>query len=176
MHENPAQVPNSAVFAERRRRLAGYGLAVAGAVLFSSKGIIIKLAYREDVNAETLLALRMALSLPIFAAVGLVAYRQHRRSGTVPLDRRLVVQAALVGMLGYWIASYTDFLGLQHISAQFARLILFTYPGFVVLFGALFFSASIRLMTLPVSCSSRSGASILWPLALRRTSFFRAVS
>ena len=39
-------------------------------------------------------------------------------------------------MLGYWFASYTDFAGLQYISAQFERLILFTYPLFVVVLGA----------------------------------------
>ena len=47
-------------------------------------------------------------------------------------------------MLGYWFASYTDFLGLVYISAQFERLILFTYPAFVVLFGALFFGQPMR--------------------------------
>jgi drug/metabolite transporter (DMT)-like permease len=50
----------------------------------------------------------------------------------------------LVGVLGYWFASYVDFLGLVYISAQFERLILFTYPAFVVLLGALFFGQPIR--------------------------------
>ena len=54
------------------------------------------------------------------------------------------IRAALIGMLGMWVASYTDFLGLQYISAQFERLILLTYPLFVVLFGALFFRQSVR--------------------------------
>ncbi len=47
-------------------------------------------------------------------------------------------------MLGYWFASYTDFVGLVYISAQFERLILFTYPAFVVIFGALFFAQPVR--------------------------------
>jgi drug/metabolite transporter (DMT)-like permease len=43
-----------------------------------------------------------------------------------------------------WVASYADFLGLQYISAQFERLILLTYPMFVVLFGAMFFGERVR--------------------------------
>ncbi len=44
----------------------GVGLlfAVAGAVGFSFKAILVKLAYRYGVDAETLLALRMAFSDP----------------------------------------------------------------------------------------------------------------
>jgi drug/metabolite transporter (DMT)-like permease len=50
----------------------------------------------------------------------------------------------VVGVIGVWFASYADFIGLTYISAQFERLILFTYPLFVVLFGALFFNQRIR--------------------------------
>jgi drug/metabolite transporter (DMT)-like permease len=117
-------------------------------VLFSTKGIIIKLAYAEGTNAETLLALRMALALPFYLAVGLVALRERRRRGVQPPSRTLIIRAGTAGLLGYWFASYTDFLGLEYISAQFERLILFTYPAFVVLFGALFFGQPIRARTL----------------------------
>jgi len=41
-----------------------------------------------------------------------------------------------LGILGYYIASYLDFAGLQYISAGLERLILFLYPTFVVLFTA----------------------------------------
>ena len=58
-----------------RAPLVGYAFAAIGAVLFSTKAIIIKLAYAEGINAETLLALRMLLSLPFYAAIGLVCGR-----------------------------------------------------------------------------------------------------
>jgi drug/metabolite transporter (DMT)-like permease len=38
--------------------------------------------------------------------------------------------------LGYYIASFLDFAGLQYISAGLERLIIFLYPTFVVLFTA----------------------------------------
>lgn len=122
----------------------GYACAALAALLFSTKGIIIKLAYAEGTNAETLLALRMVFALPIYLAIGALDIGQRRRGGAALPEARLVLRAGLVGLLGYWIASYTDFLGLEYISAQFERLILFTYPAFVVLFGALFFGQAMR--------------------------------
>jgi len=129
--------------AQLRQTWAGYAFGAAGAALFSTKAIIIKLAYAEGINAETLLALRMALSLPFFAAVGLIAVRDRWGRGIALPERGLVVRAGAVGLLGYWFASYTDFLGLLFISAQFERLILFTYPAFVVLLGAWLFGQAI---------------------------------
>lgn len=123
---------------------AGYALAATGALLFASKGVIIKLAYARGVDATTLLALRTGLALPFYLIVGAIAVGARLRRG-IPLPAAsLVGRAALVGILGYWLASYLDFLGLVHISAQYERLILFTYPGFVLLFGALFFGQPVR--------------------------------
>ena len=48
------------------RLASGLTLAVLGAVAFSGKAIIVKLAYRHGVDAVTLLMLRMALALPFF--------------------------------------------------------------------------------------------------------------
>lgn len=43
---------------------AGPLLAITGAVAFSGKAIIIKLAYRHSVDAVTLIVLRMVVALP----------------------------------------------------------------------------------------------------------------
>ena len=146
--------------------LLGYVCAALAAVLFSTKGIIIKLAYAEGTNAETLLALRMALSLPIYLAVGLVAMREKRKRGVELPSRNLIIRAGVAGLLGYWFASYTDFLGLEYISAQFERLILFTYPAFVVLFGALFFGQPIRARTLLGIAISYAGLLLIFATKL----------
>ncbi|TCK28908.1 EamA domain-containing membrane protein RarD [Ancylobacter aquaticus] len=124
--------------------LAGYAFGAAGAILFASKGIIIKLAYAEGIDPETLLALRMAFSLPFYLAIGAFALLRLRGMAEPLPSGRLVVQSMLVGALGYWLASYLDFAGLQYTSASFSRLILFTYPIYVALFGALLFSQPIR--------------------------------
>ncbi|HEX7465525.1 MAG TPA: DMT family transporter [Usitatibacter sp.] len=125
---------------QRQSRLVGALLVAAGAVAFSGKGVIIKLAYRHGVDAVTLLALRMLLSAPFFAALGLWA---ARRGDVEPLswaDRRTLV---VLGLIGYYLASYFDFLGLQYVTAALERLLLFVHPTFVVLFSAMLFGRRI---------------------------------
>jgi hypothetical protein len=53
-----------------RGTAAGYAFAAMGAMLFSGKAIFVKLAYAQSVDPETLLALRMGLSLPCYLVVG----------------------------------------------------------------------------------------------------------
>lgn len=142
--------------------LTGYALGAAGAILFSAKGIIIKLAYAEGIDAETLLALRMLLSLPFYLVIGFFAVRAMRERGETLPSRALVLKAAGIGALGYWFSSYMDFLGLIYISASFERLILFTYPLFVVLFGALFFRQPIRRRALFAFAASYAGLAVIF--------------
>ncbi|MFM1924590.1 MAG: hypothetical protein RIT44_396, partial [Pseudomonadota bacterium] len=44
----------------------GLIMAMAGSIAFSGKAIIVKLAYRYDVDAVTLLMYRMLFALPFF--------------------------------------------------------------------------------------------------------------
>jgi drug/metabolite transporter (DMT)-like permease len=142
--------------------LTGYAFAAIGAVLFSSKGIVIKLAYEEGISPEALLALRMVLALPVYFVIGGLAVRDRRRRGAALPSAQLVLKAALVGMLGYWCASYMDFIGLSLISAQFERLILFTYPLFVVVFGALFFKLPVQRRALAAFALSYAGLALIF--------------
>jgi len=162
--EPPAALPEAA--APLRSPWLGYACAASGAFLFSTKAIIIKLAYREGLTPETLIALRMVLALPFYGAIGLLAVHQRRRRGGALPDFGLVWRAAAVGVLGYWFASYSDFLGLVFISAQFERLILFTYPAFVVLFGALFFAQPIRARMLVGIAIGYAGLALIFAARL----------
>jgi drug/metabolite transporter (DMT)-like permease len=127
----------------------GYFLAALGSLLFATKAIFIKLAYGTAavpaVDAITLLALRMGFSLPVYLVIGTLAWRERVSRGLAPPDARQIAGAILVGMLGYYVASYLDFEGLVYITAQLERLILFTYPFFVMLLGALFFDKRVTL-------------------------------
>jgi drug/metabolite transporter (DMT)-like permease len=125
---------------DRGTRASGVLLIACGAIAFSGKAVIIKLAYRYGVDAVTLLALRMMMSAPFFALLGWWA---ATRPGVVPvtaIDRRWVV---VMGLVGYYLASYFDFLGLQYVTAALERLLLFVHPTFVVLFSALLFGRRI---------------------------------
>ncbi len=105
----------------------GYALASAGAVAFSGKAIIVKLAYRHGVDAVTLITYRMLFALPLFAALAWWAGR-----GKPPLTRRDAAVVCGLGFSGYYLASFLDFAGLQYITASLERLILYLNPTLVL--------------------------------------------
>ncbi|MDR2625836.1 MAG: DMT family transporter [Zoogloeaceae bacterium] len=112
----------------------GVLLALFAALGFSLKAIFVKLAYAWPVGAVTLIALRMLLSLPVFAWVG---WKSGKRAPA--LSGRDKWMLALLGLLGYYGSTLLDFVGLQYISAGLERLILYTYPTFTVLIAVIVF-------------------------------------
>ena len=133
-----------------------------GAVLFSSKAIVVKLAYDHHVGADTLLALRMGCSLPVYLVLGGMTVLRRRARGEALPDRRQWLGALVVGMVGYWLASYMDFMGLVYISASFERLILFTYPLFVVILGWAFFGQRMTWGVWPSFALSYGGLAVVY--------------
>lgn len=129
-----------------RQELFGLTLVLLGALGFSSKAIIIKLAYSASANVDaiTLMSLRMVFSLPLFL---LVACWHNRNPNVMPLKPKQWLMVSLLGVLGYYLSSYLDFTGLYYISAGLERIILFLYPTFVVLFTALIYKRAIKLTT-----------------------------
>ena len=116
--------------------LGGFLITFFGAVLFSTKAIFVKRAF-ADIKADplTLLTLRMVFSLPFYVIAAFVARRRENSR----ITRRQWVLTVGIGILGYYLSSLLDFLGLQYISAGLERLILFLYPTFVVLINIIFF-------------------------------------
>jgi drug/metabolite transporter (DMT)-like permease len=118
----------------------GVALVLAAAILTSTKAIFVKLAYPYGVDALTLLALRMAMSLPVFAVMAVVEEARARDRATPARDYAIV---AALGIAGHYLASYLDFAGLAYVTAGLERLVLFTYPTFAVLISAAFFRHSV---------------------------------
>jgi drug/metabolite transporter (DMT)-like permease len=108
-------------------------LAGFGAVLFSAKAIVVKLCYRHGADTESVLALRMLFSLPFFWSA--VWWHTVTRR-PAPLSRRDVLTVLALGFVGYYLASYFDFLGLQYISVGLERIILYLSPTLVLLLSA----------------------------------------
>lgn len=114
--------------------IAGVLIATAGSICFSTKAVIVKLAYVETtVDAVSLLALRMLFSIPFFMGSALITSSQK---SNVKFTGKQWIYIAIVGCLGYYISSLLDFIGLQYISAGLERLILFMYPTWVLLISA----------------------------------------
>ncbi len=102
---------------------------IAGTFCFASKGILIKLAYLYGISATPLLTLRMLFALPFYLATALWL----NRSAFEPFQKGDIWKIISLGLLGYYVSSLLDFLGLQYISAGLERLILYIYPTLVLL-------------------------------------------
>ena len=115
-----------------------------GAVAFSGKAIIVKLAYRYGVDAITLLMLRMLLALPFFMLMVWWTGRARLGVKPPPLTSADALGVLWLGFCGYYLASFLDFAGLAYISASFERLILYLNPTIVVILGAVLYRRPIR--------------------------------
>jgi len=132
------------VQATAQQRLLGSLMVLLAAVGFSAKAVLVKLAYAysTELDAITLMTLRMLFALPFFLVVALWLQRQTRIQAP---SRRELGLIAVLGMLGFYLASLLDFSGLAYIPAGLERLILFLYPTLVVLFSALFYRRPVTI-------------------------------
>lgn len=105
-------------------------MAGLGSVLFSGKAIVVKLAFTYNANAETIIALRMLMALPLFWAI---YWWQARRLTMSRLSLADQIKIFILGFLGYFFSSYLDFLGLQYISVGLERIVLYLTPTIVLL-------------------------------------------
>ena len=113
-------------------------MGATGAVAFSGKAIIVKLAYRYDVDAVTVIMYRMLFALPLFLLLSWWAGR-----GKPPLSWRDWRILSGLGFSGYYLASFLDFAGLQYITASLERLILYLNPTVVLGVGLLLFKREV---------------------------------
>ena len=122
--------------------ITGFIITFIGAVLFSTKAIFVKLAFRHtSVDAVTLLALRMFFSVPFYIGV---AFFYSSRESNVKFTTKQWLGVIFLGFIGYYLSSLFDFIGLQYISAGLERLILFLYPTFAILLNAAIFKKTIN--------------------------------
>lgn len=116
---------------------AGVLITAIGSLFFSTKAVIVKYAFNKtEVDAVSLLALRMFFSLPFYLVM---AWMVSRKEATEKITGRQWFYIMLMGLFGYYLSSLFDFMGLKYISAGIERLILFLYPTFVLLINAFYF-------------------------------------
>lgn len=139
----------------------GMVLALAGAIAFSGKAIIVKLSYRYGVDAVTVIMYRMLFALPFFVAMAWWASRQPHALAN-PLSRRDLLAISGLGFLGYYLASFLDFLGLQTITASLERLILYLNPTLVMLLSAAIYKHRLQARRVWAMAISYGGVLVVF--------------
>ena len=128
---------------KKNEYLIGSITVLIGAIFFSTKAVFVKLAYQHEIDSVSLLTLRMAFSFPFFLLIGFWSSRKKTEAQYVMTTKDWLL-TILFGVIGYYVASLLDFLGLQYISASFERIILYLYPTLVLLMSFFLFKSKIK--------------------------------
>ena len=103
------------------------GYVMGATAMFAFKGIFAVLAYRSGMSVPSVLVWRILLATPLF---WLGAALVGRRNGT-PWNRKAAFYASLTGV-AFFLAAASDFFAIQHIGAGASRVILFSFPAFIL--------------------------------------------
>jgi drug/metabolite transporter (DMT)-like permease len=110
-------------------------MVATSALLFAAKGTLIKYIYTLGVSVSDLMILRLLFSAPIYLCVAIMHWPDKEN-----MPRPVVWLGVIAsGICANYLASYFDMLGLEIISVGLERVILYTYPAFVVIFSAWLF-------------------------------------
>ncbi|WP_246047147.1 DMT family transporter [Leptospira ognonensis] len=123
------------------REMNGAILVLIGAILFSAKAVVVKLTYQFPLGAVTSLFFRMLFAFPFLVWI---AYREEKKEGATRIERKEWISVISMGIVGYYLASLFDFVGLQYITAGLERIILFVYPTLVVVLSFFFLKTKIH--------------------------------
>jgi len=140
---------------------SGLLLAIAGSTLFAFKPVLIKLIYGYGLDTLTILTWRMIFSLPCYLAVGVWVVVNQKVSLTKDFSRAASL-AVVLGIIGYYCAAFADLYGLQFVSAQLGRMILFTYPTLVTLLGWWLLGAAVSRSTIVALVVSYFGIGMIF--------------
>jgi len=145
---------------EKSYQLAGFIFAIGGAILFSTKAILVKLAFlHTGIDAISLLTLRMVFSLPFYL---IAAWLGTKKEDKTRLSYKQLGWIILLGIFGYYLSSLFDFIGLQYVSAGLERLILFLYPTFAVLLNTFLFKVALKRIQIIALALSYAGIGIAY--------------
>jgi drug/metabolite transporter (DMT)-like permease len=149
---------------DHRREFNGAMLVLLGAILFSAKAVVVKLTYQYPLGAVTSLFFRMLFAFPFLLWI---AYREERKPDAVKMTKKEWYSVILMGVVGYYLASLFDFLGLQYITAGLERIILFIYPTLVVLLSFFFLKTRIHLKEMFSLALTYTGVGIAYSQDLK---------
>ena len=126
----------------KNKKVIAIILALVGAIMFSSKAVMVKLSYEYKIDSLSLLLLRMGFSLPVYITIACMNKKNVSNENLSNKDWGYLI---FLGIIGYYFASYLDFVGLQYITASLERLVLFIYPTITTILVAIYFKRKISI-------------------------------
>lgn len=138
----------------------GFFFAVASAALFAVRPIFVKLVYAQGIDSTTLIAFRMLFSVPIYSIILIWLLRDPVKKSQ--LNLKSITATSIIGLFGYYFASFLDLLGLQYVTAQLGRMILYIYPTLVVILGVIFFREKVSLRMLVSLAITYLGVAVIF--------------
>ena len=139
---------------------AGFLFGLGSSALFAIRPIFVKLVYAQGIDPTTLIAFRMLFSMPIYVIMLVLLLRDPEKKSR--LNSKAVLASGLIGLCGYYAASFLDLLGLQYVTAQLGRMILYVYPTLVVLLSALFFRDKVNLRMIVSLAITYLGVAVIF--------------
>ena len=115
-----------------RRSDSGAAFVLVATGLFAFKGILARLVLETGTSVVAVVSLRVLMATPLYVGVALLLLR---RKPLPPSTARARLEALLTGAF-FLLAAACDFSAIDRIGAGPSRVILFSFPGFVLLIEA----------------------------------------
>lgn len=115
------------------RPASGAAFVLVATVLFAFKGVIARVALSTGLTVVAVVSLRVLLATPLYLGVGAVMARKDPRP---PFSWRARLEAMGVGAF-FLAAAACDFSAIDRIGAGPSRVILFSFPGVVLVIEAI---------------------------------------
>ena len=114
------------------RKAAGVVFMVFGTMCFASKSIFVKWAYEQGAQPEAVLLYRQLFAAPLFWLIFIV----YRSKLPAKPEKAEIFKACAAGLLCFFLSPLLDFIGLHDVSAIVERMIVMSYPMFVLIITA----------------------------------------
>ena len=123
-----------------QKQYLGVFLGICSAACFSTKAIMVKYAYMYGADTVFILFLRLFFSLPLYIVLAYI----YSKNDPTPITKKQWIWIILLGIIGYYLSSLFDFIGLKYITASLERLILFIYPTLIVVLNTILFGSKLQ--------------------------------
>lgn len=115
--------------------LVGILFVLLATLMLSFRSILVKLAYIENVSVLDLFYYRFLIAVPLLLI--LAFYQKRTEFFTNLCDKKIAFNCILAGFFGYYLATLSDFYSLKLIDANINRVILYSFPAYVLLLNAI---------------------------------------